>query len=457
MQVEGHSIGFIPEAERYGHPRRLFTIWTCANLQILGLGVGALGTWGGLSLLWTLIALVIGNTVGTFFMAAHSAQGPQLGVPQMIQSRAQFGVIGAALPMLSVVVSYTLYSALDAIIASEPITTLIPVSQNAAIVLFTVVALIVAFIGYELIHRLGAVLAIANGLVFIGATLILMRRVEWPAALIGQSVNNGFVLTAFLISVAQSTSWCLSASPYVADYSRYLAADVSAKATFWYTALGNFLGATLIMALGAFLGAHFAAIAHAPGNGIPALFGSLGSVVKILIILGVFFGVVMNAYSAYMSLTTVLTGPMKRATISQGMKFATMAAITIAASLIAIATKDQFDVYFGDVLAIVIYTLIPWSAINLADYYLVRHGRYDTASLFDANGIYGAFNWTAITVYLIAIGVQIPFARLSFYVGPIAAFTGADFAWVPGLIIPAVMFTILERRNLASARQQRTE
>ena len=183
----------------------------------------------------------------------------------------------------------------------------------------------------------------------------------------------------------------------------------------------------------------------APGNGIPALFGSLGGVIKALLILGVFFGVVMNAYSAYMSLTTVLTGPTKMVATSQMMKFATMAAITIAASLIAIATKNAFDVYFGDVLAIVIYTLIPWSAINLADYYLVRHGKYDTASLFDPGGIYGAFNWTAIAVYLIAIGVQLPFARLSFYIGPIAAVTGADFAWVPGLIVPAVMFTVLER------------
>ena len=241
---------------------RLFTIWACANLQILGLGVGALGTWGGLSLLWTLVALLVGNAIGTFFMAAHSAQGPQLGVPQMIQSRAQFGVIGAALPMLSVVVSYTLYSALDAIIASEPITTLLPVSQDGAIVLFTVAALMVAFVGYELIHRLGAFLAIANCLVFLAGTLILVRRVEWPVALTGPSIGGGFVLTAFLISVTQSTSWCLSASPYVADYSRYLPTDVSAKATFWYTALGNFLGATLIMAVGAFLGAHFAVIAH---------------------------------------------------------------------------------------------------------------------------------------------------------------------------------------------------
>ena len=33
----------------------------------------------------------------SFFMAFHSTQGPQLGLPQMIQSRPQFGYVGALL------------------------------------------------------------------------------------------------------------------------------------------------------------------------------------------------------------------------------------------------------------------------------------------------------------------------------------------------------------------------
>ena len=38
---------------------------------------------------WVAVAgLVIGNVVGAVFMALHSAQGPQLGVPQMVQTRA---------------------------------------------------------------------------------------------------------------------------------------------------------------------------------------------------------------------------------------------------------------------------------------------------------------------------------------------------------------------------------
>ena len=84
MEIEKHSIGFVPLAERYGNERRLFTIWFSINLSIVCLTVGTLGILSGLDLAWTLLALVIGNAIGTVFMAAHSAQGPHLGIPQMI-------------------------------------------------------------------------------------------------------------------------------------------------------------------------------------------------------------------------------------------------------------------------------------------------------------------------------------------------------------------------------------
>lgn len=452
MKVESHSIGFIPEAARYGHPRRLFTIWFSANLQLLALSVGAFGTLSGMSLAWTIVALLIGNTIGTIFMAAHSAQGPQLGVPQMIQSRAQFGVLGAALPLASVVVAYTLYTALDCIIVRHAIQSLVPVSENGAIILFGLVALVVAFIGYELIHRIGGLMSLASALVVIATTAILAARVSWPTALFQSPGATGFVTAGFLVTISQSTSWCLSASPYVADYSRYLPGDVSPPRTFWYTAGGNFFGATAMMTLGAFLAQHFLGISNDPSIGIPALFGRLGAVIKLVLIGGVFLGVVMNFYSSYMSVVTISTGPIKDFAMNRRYKFCIMLALMIISVALAVATKNDFDEYFNDVLGIVIYVLIPWSAINLSDYYFVRHGRYQIADLFDGSGEYGLFNWSAIAVYVLAIVAQIPFMRLTFYTGPFAAWLHADLAFLPGLIVPAVLFTLIERRRLAELR-----
>jgi NCS1 family nucleobase:cation symporter-1 len=157
LGIEQKGIEFIPLEERYGCPRRLFTIWFSTNLTILCLTVGTLGITAGLPLKWTLIALLLGNALGTVFMSAHSAQGPHLGIPQMIQSRAQFGVLGASIPLLAVVASGVLYSAANGILIRDIVSLIVPVGNSGAIAIFGVVTLLVAFVGYELIHRIGFV------------------------------------------------------------------------------------------------------------------------------------------------------------------------------------------------------------------------------------------------------------------------------------------------------------
>jgi purine-cytosine permease-like protein len=64
---------------------------------------GFIGPSLGLSLARSVAAVVLGTCFGTFFMAFHANQGPRMGLPQMIQSRAQFGVRGAILPFAAVV------------------------------------------------------------------------------------------------------------------------------------------------------------------------------------------------------------------------------------------------------------------------------------------------------------------------------------------------------------------
>ena len=44
------------------------------------------------------MAIILGEIFGTFFMAFHSVQGPRMGIPQLLQSRPQFGYYGALIP-----------------------------------------------------------------------------------------------------------------------------------------------------------------------------------------------------------------------------------------------------------------------------------------------------------------------------------------------------------------------
>ena len=99
LAFERHGIDYIPPSERHGKPYTLFTFWAASNVQILAISVGVLAIVFGLSLPWAIFSIIVGNALGGLYMALHSAQGPRLGLPQMMQSRAQFGMYGTALVM----------------------------------------------------------------------------------------------------------------------------------------------------------------------------------------------------------------------------------------------------------------------------------------------------------------------------------------------------------------------
>ena len=87
---------------------------------------------------------------------------------------------------------------------------------------------------------------------------------------------------------------------------------------------------------------------------------------------------------------------------------------------------------------------MPWTAVNLVDYYLIRFGHYDVPSFFSADGgVYGHYNVTALVCYLVGIAVQIPFVATDFYTGPLArAIGGVDLSWMVGIAVvsPVIIF-----------------
>ena len=58
-RVEYHHIDYIPKAERHGKVRDQFTLWFLANAELATLAVGFLGVSLGLSLGWTLVAIIL--------------------------------------------------------------------------------------------------------------------------------------------------------------------------------------------------------------------------------------------------------------------------------------------------------------------------------------------------------------------------------------------------------------
>ena len=106
LQIEEHSIDYIPESERHGKPWQQLPFWFGNGCSLTSAGIGFIGPSLGLNLTWSVTATVTGMAFGTVFMALHANQGPRLGLPQMIQSRAQFGSRGVVLPLVLAVFIY---------------------------------------------------------------------------------------------------------------------------------------------------------------------------------------------------------------------------------------------------------------------------------------------------------------------------------------------------------------
>ena len=119
IKAERRTIDVVPDHERHGTPRDQFTLWFGANMQITAIVDGALAVVFGADALWAIIGLLIGNICGGIVMALHSAQGPRMGIPQMISSRAQFGVLGACLPLVLVVLMYLGFAATGTVLSGR--------------------------------------------------------------------------------------------------------------------------------------------------------------------------------------------------------------------------------------------------------------------------------------------------------------------------------------------------
>ncbi|MCA8102894.1 cytosine permease [Burkholderia contaminans] len=91
---------------------------------------------------------------------------------------------------------------------------------------------------------------------------------------------------------------------------------------------------------------------------------------------------------------------------------------------------------------LLLYVLVPWTAINLVDYYLVCHGEYDVDSFFRQDGgIYGRFNTIAVGSYVIGIVAQAPFMATDLYTGELASrLGGVDVSWIVGLSLTSLVY-----------------
>ncbi|MEV6287095.1 cytosine permease [Kribbella sp. NPDC051770] len=447
--IERRSIDVVPAAERHGTPVSQFTLWFGANMQVTAVVDGALAVVFGADALWAIVGLLIGNVLGGIVMALHAAQGPRLGLPQMISSRAQFGVYGAVVPLVLVVIMYLGFAATGTVLAGQAVNKILHVDTAAVgIIVFGVLTAVIATLGYRWIHLLGRVATVLGilGFTYLGIRLLITADV---GALLGA---KPFDVVTFLLAISLGAGWQLTFGPYVADYSRYLPADTPERTTFLATFLGSVIGSQWSMTLGALVAASGAGFLANQVGYLGDLAGPAGValLIYLVIVVGKLAVNCLNAYGGSMTLLTTVSAFSRATRIGPAARAAYTSCFLLVSVLVAIFASADFLDNFKNFVLVLLMVFTPWSAINLIDYYLISRERVDVPALYDPDGRYGRWNAVALISYAVGIAAQIPFLAQKLYTGPITeALGGADISWLIGLAVTAAIYYLWSRRTPA--------
>jgi len=461
--IETRSIDWIPDTERHGKVWHQAPLWFLGNFQYFTIPIGFIGPSFGLSLAWTIVAGTAGILVGTVFMALHATQGPTLGLPQMIQSRAQFGYRGVVVALFAMVFTYMAFNIADQVLLAQGLHGAFGWNANAVAIVVTVGAALLAIYGYDWVHR------VFRSILYILLPLVAIITIGVMTGNAGSVANHavyGFNWTGFMAQFSAAAAYNITYAGYVSDYSRYLPRNTRRGAIISYAFAGAATPAIWLIALGAWLAIRLHATdglvgLQTAGNHV---ISHLGGITGFLSAVALAATMGMNAYGAML---TTLAGvdAFRKVSPNRRARVITILVLTVIWFVIAKLITTSAVGVVDTVLTLMLYLLVPWTVTNLIDFFFVRHGHYSIIDIFKPNGIYGLWSYRGLIAYAAGFAAEIPFMVLlnlvsfkSYYTGPLAKqLNSVDISWIVGAVVTAVVYLLLTRNLDVAAEQSAIE
>jgi purine-cytosine permease-like protein len=262
--------------------------------------------------------------------------------------------------------------------------------------------------------------------------------------------QGGFVTTAFLLQFGISASYQLTVAPLMSSYTRYLPKKVSGPAVFAVVFAGSALAAVWLEFLGAAVATakpseDFIAGLSGFGN---SLVPGVGTALEILTFVSMFGIVAVCLYEAMLSGLSFVDA-FRPVRTSARLRVSWVLALAVVVYVLVVALPVDYLTSYNSFLMLMLYFLVPWTSVNLADYYFVRRGRYAVAELLRKDGgVYGRWAGKGIAAYLVGFAVMIPFFSNPLYSGPLAKdLGGSDITILLGVPVATVAFLLLMRRH----------
>ncbi|MCX5389653.1 cytosine permease [Streptomyces sp. NBC_00094] len=456
-RIEAHGIDHIPDAERHGHPRELFSVWAAANVNYLSLVIGGALVLMGLSL-WQAVAVIVVGNLFWLLTGLLATSGPAAGAPSEVITRAVYGVLGNrvnnAIGGWLVSVCYfalnlaAAATAAFALVEKTGITANTPV-KVAVIVVIAALTLAISVYGHALIIKLYLPITLALVGAFTIVAFAVLRHADFsytPAEPLGGTELWALLVAGTTMVASGPLSYTTSA-----DFSRYLPRTASKKAIVGWTALGAFLPSVVVCSLGAF--AATAVDMTDPQNALQTILpGWFTPVFLLALVLGTISINALTAYSAGLALQAV--GLRIRRTVSVLFDGAVAVALTLYGLLVS-----RFLDTVSNALQAIVVLIGPLMAVYATDVVL-RRCRYDGLALTDETP--GSPFWYTGGVNLagaLSLAAGVASAALcvnTLYTGPIAtALGGVDLSLPVGMTVSAALYALL-MRNDATVRAART-
>ena len=451
MAIETKSIDYVARDERHGRVIDQVPFWFLGNFHFFTIAIGFVGPGMGLSWSYTALAGTLGILFGTVFVAFHASQGVELGLPQMIQSRAQFGYRGVTLVLVGTLLTFIGFNVADTVLTASGLHGILGWHEAAVALVAAVASALLAIWGHDWLHRIFRWCFVLGLPLYTLLTLaIVAGRV--PATHLHA---GGFSWVAFVAQFAASASYNITYAPSVSDYSRYLPYDTRPRNIIAAVFTGAASSAIWLIALGAWLATRLGAsdglvALYDAGNALFAGFGTLlalASVVALVATMG------LNAYSGMLTIITGLSSFVELRPTA-GLRVAAIAVLASIWLAVSFVISVNSIALVFTVLTMMLYLLVPWTAVNLVDYFFVRRGRYAITHLFKPRGIYGAWSARGLAAYGVGFMSMLPFFVLpGYYMGPAARMLGGvDLGWLVGLVVAAATYLWL-CRSFDAARE----
>ena len=426
LSVETHGIAPVPEDQRYGRPGRMFTVWFAPQVTMTGVFTGTLAIALGLGFWLGLLAMTIGTVLGSLPVAYLCTWGPRTGTAQLPNSRMAFGggvVLPAALQWLSSIA----WDGLVGLFGGEALSILLGIPFWAAVLIVLALQGAVGFFGYEVIHRVQAVLTVVLLVTFV---VFAVKLVSGHPVVTPPTVAGADLLGAFVLEVTIALSLAISWASYAADFSRYLPASSSPVRVFGFSFAGITLAYLFVQGIG-IAGADL--LADQTAEGVRTVMG--GGVLSVIALLAIALASVgssaMNDYSGSLALQTI--GVRVRRPVSA------VVVTVLAFSLIMWLHASDTASRFTDVLLLVGYWIPAFVAIVVIDWLIRIKGRRSINPALEVTDRTDAI--AAIVVFVLSYAAAIPFMDTTLIHGPVAqAWHGADIAYFVNFLVAAVLY-----------------